>query len=859
MDWPIVVDEAARDRLVDKVVSQRAKVQLLHGPSGIGKSTLAAAIAGRLEESGYTILPIVAMPELRDVPLGAMASLLATTGAPVSESTSERLQSLFSLVSPGNARQVLVVDDGPMLDEISASTVYQLVRLHGVRCVMTARTEHPLTGPLLRLQDEGFVDITELEGLGVSVAGTIVQSAFGSPVEPESLRSIVDLAGGNPLFLRELVLTANRNDAVRQGRVGLVVDAAALPQHLRDTIALRFTGLGDGERQLAELIALAEPWPTHLLPSLELLGRLDRAGLVAHASDGEVYLSHPLFAETLIGLMTVEQRDERRIDAARRLLGGVRDDHRFKAVCLLAETSDPPDPEELAWAAAYAHRVDDHSLAIRLSARSVDRALSLGQSPPFDAILVRADALSVSGEYDDAEAAFAEAEKAAETDDARATVATRWGFHLAVRRQRPLEAIRMGTAAIESIGEPSASTFLSANLAKWQLMAGERATVASAPDSTDATTAFNAELYRLFAAVFASDLETARTTIASARPRAEAARSVIRHGVELLDFGEFFVAAFGGRIAEAIEYAEGKRGEFFEESVGMWNYGLALLALHTGRVDDALELAGLAVEQLIWRDFLGALGTAIALRATAAAQLGQRRLAHDILDSIETDALAYLATELQLAEAVAWGLVHDGDEAGAVDTIVAAVNRGIDSRYYAFAGLTASVAVRIGHPEPILEQLRTIEAETTGELIVVLLAHAEALAARDAPALVAAASRLADVGLLAGAVDAARQAAAIARESGQDRAARRASLLANGWDEGLSGMRHNVQGDPSVTLSRREWTVATAAAGRERNREIADRLGLSERTVENHLTNIYRKLGVAGRDELRRELDGLTR
>jgi DNA-binding NarL/FixJ family response regulator len=50
-------------------------------------------------------------------------------------------------------------------------------------------------------------------------------------------------------------------------------------------------------------------------------------------------------------------------------------------------------------------------------------------------------------------------------------------------------------------------------------------------------------------------------------------------------------------------------------------------------------------------------------------------------------------------------------------------------------------------------------------------------------------------------------------------------------------------------LTRREVEVLTLLAGAATNREIADRLAISARTVETHLANIYGKLGVRGRTE----------
>ncbi|MCA9918581.1 MAG: response regulator transcription factor, partial [Anaerolineales bacterium] len=51
----------------------------------------------------------------------------------------------------------------------------------------------------------------------------------------------------------------------------------------------------------------------------------------------------------------------------------------------------------------------------------------------------------------------------------------------------------------------------------------------------------------------------------------------------------------------------------------------------------------------------------------------------------------------------------------------------------------------------------------------------------------------------------------------------------------------------TTDLTERELEVLTAVARGERNKEIARALGVTERTVKAHLTNIYNKLGVDSR------------
>jgi DNA-binding CsgD family transcriptional regulator len=72
----------------------------------------------------------------------------------------------------------------------------------------------------------------------------------------------------------------------------------------------------------------------------------------------------------------------------------------------------------------------------------------------------------------------------------------------------------------------------------------------------------------------------------------------------------------------------------------------------------------------------------------------------------------------------------------------------------------------------------------------------------------------------------------------------RADDRERGPDPGLAGA-------PRGELSRAEQRVAILASSGRSNREIAEELHVTVSTVEQHLTRIYRKLGIPGRNRLR--------
>jgi DNA-binding NarL/FixJ family response regulator len=109
------------------------------------------------------------------------------------------------------------------------------------------------------------------------------------------------------------------------------------------------------------------------------------------------------------------------------------------------------------------------------------------------------------------------------------------------------------------------------------------------------------------------------------------------------------------------------------------------------------------------------------------------------------------------------------------------------------------------------------------------------------------------------AAEAAASAAVVLRRSGQLRPAASAELraaeLARRCQGAITPALRAVE--TQALLSSREIEVAALAAAGMANREIAARLSVSVRTVENHLQRVYDKLGVARRADLTQALGSI--
>ncbi|MGH3801559.1 MAG: response regulator transcription factor, partial [Pseudonocardiaceae bacterium] len=155
-------------------------------------------------------------------------------------------------------------------------------------------------------------------------------------------------------------------------------------------------------------------------------------------------------------------------------------------------------------------------------------------------------------------------------------------------------------------------------------------------------------------------------------------------------------------------------------------------------------------------------------------------------------------------------------------------------------------------------RLAQLATQVDGPRAGAAAAHAAALAADDGPALHAASVQLEEMGALLLAADAAAQAAAVHTRQNRRGSVPAAATHAHRLAQACEGARTPALAalDAPLPLTHREREIVTLAAGGLSNRQIAERLVVSVRTVEGHLYRACAKLGASDRAELAALLHG---
>ncbi|MDN5918031.1 MAG: LuxR C-terminal-related transcriptional regulator [Pseudonocardia sp.] len=861
-----------------RTVMGRAEIPglVVTGPAGVGKTRLVAEALARAPAAKFCTWRVTATRAAAAMPLAALNHLLPERDPATDVRTDLLRRTARELAARGGSRRVVVaVDDAHLLDEASAALVHHLMTTSPVFVLATLRAGEPAPDAIARLNRDQGAEELALTPLSTDEVDEAVRLALGGPVSGSVVHRLTALSGGNPLLLTELVDTA-----LAEGRLtrstglwclsGLWVSANTLPELVRD----RLSRLHPDVYAAVELLALGEPLgaaDVEAMVPAAVVAAAEREGLLVASPDGrrqQVRLVHPLYEEALRAAITPLRARAiyRQLADTVEATGARRRGDVLRLALWRLDGGQAADPELLMRAAREDGALFDHDTAERL-ARAAEAA---GGGLP--ARLLRVDALRWLGRAGEADEVLREVDIGSADAGQRCRLAAVRASNLYFGLNRTDDAERVIAEAREQIWSrsvhsgPELSSELDVLEAEFLFNAGR---VGDAVDLSARVLSRSQVDTRVYV-----DAAAIATISRAFSGRSDYALAAVERALELLREAEGEVS-FGAEQrlqlcrclahlhAGRLELAGRLAHEGYREALdlhaqvpqGQWAMALGELALAGGRVATArrwLQEAAALIEAR--SPTLGRYGIAYALTflAEAAALAGD-------LDTVETaltraDALMPDGARLCTTQrGRVWAAAARGELSTARRLALHSADALAPVRAYQHEATACHDVVRLGAAELVVARLERLTREFEGPIASIYTRHAAALAAGDGPALTEVANAFSGVGADLLAAEAAAQASHAHRRAGSKASAaataERSHELANRC-EGAHTPALALAGEPSP-LTPREREIATLASHGLSNRDIAETLVVSERTVHNHLHRAFAKLGITTRRQLR--------
>ena len=838
---------------------------VISGPAGVGKTRLAREWIQSAAQHRPTV-SVTGTTATTPIPFGVFAPLLPDNlpaDSPQFEVLQAARQSLFERATDGRGL-ALLVDDAHLLDDASAALVHQLVDNGDAFVVLTIRDDEPAPDPIVAVGKDDRVEWIELAPLDRDEVEALAEQLLDDPIDGAAAQQLWDRTGGNPLFVTELIRGGvEAGVLVCDGGLWHADGPLTVSARLRQVLAARLRDLPADQRDALQLVAAAnrfELWLTAPLVNAAALAALEQHGLVTVEQDRRretVAVAHPLYAET--ARAETRHLDGRELAAALasqlELAGLRRRDDLLRWATWQLQAGRPAPPARLLAAARRAKVALDPTLAERCA----DAAVAAGGG--FDARLLRAEAMAAQGRTGDADAEFTEltAEACDDAERAQAALAHATSLLLHVGDRRVLDVL---DAAAETVSDPAWADELRAMLVFSAAYLGELSRAVEeggkllARANLAPSAAVRTAVIHTYALVLVGRTESTDEAIEPGLTAARRHPEAFPIAEQLLVVTRVFALETSGRIRQAETLARNHYCQAVTDGSlelrGLWATNLGFALHFRGDLPGFARHLDEAVAALQQRDPVGMLLLALSLAALAHAMTGRRGRARRLLTVYDTHAEgrtpAFGTTWRHRVDA--W--LHPGG--AGLDAAELALHAGQIAqreRHVAYGSLALHDAVRFGHPELVADLLDDFAGAAEGEFIPTLAAHARSLQCQNTTELDEVSRRFEAMGADLYAAEAAAQASHLHCGAGEQAAAQAARLRAltlAGSGASCPTLWRWI--DRPGRLTDRELEISRLAASGLTDRDIAEQLTISPRTVSNHLASVYDKLGVAGRDQL---------
>jgi DNA-binding CsgD family transcriptional regulator len=833
----------------------------LAGKAGVGKSRLARESVAAAAAAGWTVRSIAATATSSPIPLGAFSPWTDDLQSEPFALARRVIEALTDGTQPD--RLVVFVDDAHLLDDLSALVLHQLVHSRAAAVILTIRTGEKAPAAVTALWKDGLLRRREVEPLTRSKIDDLLAATLGAAPDRQCADKVWHLTHGNVLFLRQLVeqeyqagrMVAQegavrwRGNTAISGSLAELVDAqiGAIPVDVCDVV---------------DLVAVSEPVDRHclrLIAEQDAIEEAEQRELI-RLSGGEVYIGHPLYAEVRLNRCGSSRLRRLRGQVATAMKDGGGAAKVVKRGLLWLESDLPPEPDVLLSAATAASSLLDFETAERLFTAAAATGIGAQARIPLAYSLFMREKGELALEVLDGVEVDEATESAFINDVVMRASNLLWGMRSPERSWRLIDD---ALKASHGARRQQVLVFRANQLALAARPIEVLATMAEVDyqdlDRYGATMAYSAESMA-YGELGQPDQAVAKAIEADDALTLSEQGKFLRQ--TLTEFHTFALVA-AGSIAEAVDVAERNSRAHRDEppdvrAVAAEILGMVMFA--AGDLDAALRHLPHEVDAEMANSFhvVNSFPRFHLLRAQALARSGDTDAADRALDTARAHrhpAYVYVTSTELLTESWLAAVRSRPTEARRLARQAAEFAREHDQLAREVWCLQTAVQFDDTDAAGRLAELAT---RVEGPRAAVAARYAAAVSADDAGELDRASAEFEVMGDLLAAADAAGQAATSHRRAGRAgsalSAATRAQRLATVCGGATSPAIRAASFAPP--FSNREREIAVLVAQGLSNREIAEAVSLSVRTVESHIYRASSKAGVSGRSGLAEMMRG---
>ncbi|MFE4196423.1 LuxR C-terminal-related transcriptional regulator [Paenarthrobacter sp. NPDC056912] len=284
------------------------------GAPGSGKTSVVRSVIGNLEKTGVVVHFISGLRTHRGIPYSAIKGLGLDMrpGRSGVFDTADALSGQLAM----SGRHVLVVDDIHLVDNESLAVLEAVRRRSDCPLLATAPETWALSKGQLAVLNNGRQALLQLDSLHYEQVHNLIAEVLGAPADADTTARILTKSAGNPRLVVRIAETASvSNLLVKQGKRWCMATNTLWNEHLSGTIEELLAEVSPEEFTALHVMALLGTARLDVLQKVirhEVLENLERRGLLSvlddHQNGSIAAISPPVIADYFRGQKMLRNR-----------------------------------------------------------------------------------------------------------------------------------------------------------------------------------------------------------------------------------------------------------------------------------------------------------------------------------------------------------------------------------------------------------------------------------------------------------------------------------------------------------------------------------------------------------------------